>query len=178
MLHTGTADPLHIWAKFGDDMSQRSWVMLDKTDRQTDKRTNGRHHYENHFGGWFTYYLSIPVVKLRLYWKLRNFLNWQKFEVQAKFFIISVTGSMLYYPDTQGHSLHFELLIEVLAKKMRKLRQFQNLAYFLIWWPSFVTYLIVQVTCRNQWPNTYMDPIWWWFVKAFVNYAWKCANFV
>ena len=113
-----------------------------------------RHHYENHFGGWFTHYLYIPVVKLRLYWKLRNFLNWRKFEVHANFFIISVTGSMLYQPDSQGHSLHFELLIEVLTKKLRELWQFQNLAYFLTWWPSFVTYLIVQVTCRNQWPNT------------------------
>ena len=28
-----------------------------------------------------------------------------------------------------------------------QLWQFQNLAYFLTWWPSFVTYLIVQVTC-------------------------------
>ena len=40
MLLTGTADPLHMWTKFGDDMSKRPWVMLDKTDRQTDKRTN------------------------------------------------------------------------------------------------------------------------------------------
>ena len=29
-----------MWTKFGDDMSKRSWVMLDKTDRQTDKPTN------------------------------------------------------------------------------------------------------------------------------------------
>ena len=40
MLLTGTADPFHIWTNFGDHMSKRSRVMLDKTDRQTDKRTN------------------------------------------------------------------------------------------------------------------------------------------
>ena len=40
MSHTGTAYPFHMWTKFGDDMSKRSWVMLDKTDRQTDKPTN------------------------------------------------------------------------------------------------------------------------------------------
>ena len=160
-------------------VSQKMWEFhLNMNIDGTLWRHWWRHHYENHFGGWFTYYLSIPVVKLRLYWKLRNFLNWRKFEVQANFFIITFTGSMLYKPDSQGHSLHFELLIEVLAKKLRELWQFQNFAYFLTWWPSDVTYLIVQVTCRNQWPSTYMDPIWWWFVKAFVNYAWKCANFV
>ena len=37
MLLTGTADPIHMWTKFGDDMSKLSWVMLDKTDRQTDR---------------------------------------------------------------------------------------------------------------------------------------------
>ena len=40
MSHTGTAHRFHMWTKFGDDMSKRSWVMLDKTDRQTDKPTN------------------------------------------------------------------------------------------------------------------------------------------
>ena len=40
MSHTGTAHPFHIWTKFGDDMSKRSWVMLDKTDRLTDRQTD------------------------------------------------------------------------------------------------------------------------------------------
>ena len=98
--------------------------------------------------------------------------------VVSSHFHLYLRISALRLPTVQGHSLHFELLIEVLAKKLRELWQFQNLSYFLTWWPSFVTNLIVQVTCRNEWPSTYMDPIWWWFVKAFVNYAWKCANFV
>ena len=29
-----------MWTKFGDDMSKRSWVMLDKTDRLTDRQTD------------------------------------------------------------------------------------------------------------------------------------------
>ena len=40
MSHTRTAHPFHMWTKFGDDMWKRSWVMLDKTDRQTDRQTN------------------------------------------------------------------------------------------------------------------------------------------
>ena len=40
MSHTGTAHPFHMWTKFGDDMSKRSWVMLDKTDRLTDRQTD------------------------------------------------------------------------------------------------------------------------------------------
>ena len=40
MLLTGTADPFHMWTNFGNYMSKRSRVMLDKTDRLTDRRTN------------------------------------------------------------------------------------------------------------------------------------------
>ena len=40
MLLTGTADPFHMWTNFGDHMSKRSRVMLDKMDRLTDKQTN------------------------------------------------------------------------------------------------------------------------------------------
>ena len=42
MSHTGTAHPFYMWTKFGDDMSKRSWVMLDKTDRQTDRQMKGQ----------------------------------------------------------------------------------------------------------------------------------------
>ena len=50
MSHTGTADPFHMWTKFGDDMSKRSWVMLDKTDRLTDRQTDKRTYLPKTFG--------------------------------------------------------------------------------------------------------------------------------
>ena len=37
----------------------------------------------------------------------------------------------------------------------------------------FVTYLFVQVTYRNQWHSTYVDQVWWWYVKVFMSYAWQ-----
>ena len=37
---TGISDSIHMWTNFGGHMSKRSRVMLDKTDRLTDKRTN------------------------------------------------------------------------------------------------------------------------------------------
>ena len=181
---------LHMWTKFGDDWSKTANCIAENVT------ISFKHEYRGHtLTSRCDVIGDVIIMKIGLVDDLHTiflyllsnwgyiencekFLNWRKFEVQANFFIIIVTGSMLYQPDSQGHSLHFELLIEVLAKKLRELWQFQNLAYFLSWWPSFVTFLIVQVTCRNQWPSTYMDPIWWWFVKTFVNYAWKCANFV
>ena len=54
MLLTGNVDPLHMWTKFGDDMSKRSWVMLDKTDRLTD-----RHYLKQRWPSWPTHICVI-----------------------------------------------------------------------------------------------------------------------
>ena len=80
---------------------------------------------------------------------------------------------MLYQPISQWHSLHFELLIELVAKKLTELWRFKNLAYFLTWWPSSMTYLFVNVTYWNCSPIPYVDQVWWWYVKAFMSYAWQ-----
>ena len=67
----------------------------------------------------------------------------------------------------------FELLIELVAKKLTELWRFKNLAHFLTWWPSSVTYLFVNVTYWNCSPIPYVDQVWWWYVKAFMSYTWQ-----
>ena len=91
----------------------------------------------------------------------------------ANFSVKTVTGSMLYQPVSQWHSLHFELLIELEAQKLTELWRFKNLAYFLTWWPSSMTYLFVNVTYWNCSPIPHVDQVWWWYVKAFMSYAWQ-----
>ena len=91
----------------------------------------------------------------------------------ANFFVKSVTGSMLCQPISQWHPLHFELLIELVAQKLTELWRFKNLAYFFTWWPSSMTYLFVNVTYWNCSPIPYVDQVWWWYVKAFMSYAWQ-----
>ena len=80
---------------------------------------------------------------------------------------------MLYQPVSQWHSLHFELLIELVAKKLTELWRFKNLAYFFTWWASSMTYLFVNVTYWNCSPIPYVDQVWWWYVKVFMSYAWQ-----
>ena len=80
---------------------------------------------------------------------------------------------MLYQPVSQWHSLHLELLIELVAQKLTELWWFKKLAYFLTWWPSSMTYLFVNVTYWNCSPIPYVDQVWWWYVKAFMSYAWQ-----
>ena len=80
---------------------------------------------------------------------------------------------MLYQPVSQWHSLHFELFIELVAQKLTELWRFKNLAYFFTWWPSSMTYLFVNVTYWNCSPIPCVDQVWWWYVKAFMSYAWQ-----
>ena len=132
------------------------------------------HHYENHFGGWFTYYPSIPVVKFRLYWKLRNFQKFSKLTKiwgRANFFVISVTGNELCYLDSQSNFLRFELLIDVVAQKLMELWHFQNLTYFLTSWPSYLTYILVQRTCRNHGLVLACNEVWWWLTEPFLRFC-------
>ena len=67
----------------------------------------------------------------------------------------------------------FQLLIDILSKKFTELRNFNIWPTFFTWWPSFVTYFFATATCRNQWLNTHVYQVWWWYVKAFVSYAWQ-----
>ena len=43
----------------------------------------------------------------------------------------------------------------------------------MTWWPSSMTYLFVNVTYWNCWAIPYVDQVWWWYVKAFMSYAWQ-----
>ena len=89
----------------------------------------------------------------------------------ANFFVISVTGSLICYLDSQFNYLHFELLIDTVARKLTELWQFQNLTYFLTSWPSYLTYILVQRTCRNHGLVLACDQVWWWLTESFL---WFC----
>ena len=132
------------------------------------------HHYENHFGGWFTYYLFIPVEKFRLYWKLRNLKKISKVTKiwgRANFFVISVTGNKVCCVDSHSNFLHFELLMDAVAKKLMELWHFENLTYFLTSWPSYLTYILVQRTCRNHGLVLACDQVWWWLIESFLRFC-------
>ena len=99
---------------------------------------------------------------------LKNFQNWRKFEVLTNFFVVRVTGS---YLDSQSDFLHFGLLIDVVAKKLTKLWQFQNLTYFLTSWPNYLTYILVQRTCRNHGLVLACGQVWWWLTVSFLRFC-------
>ena len=101
----------------------------------------------------------------------KNFQNWRKFEVGANFFIISVTGNELCYLDSQSNFLRFELLIDVVAQKLMELWHFQNLTYFLTSWPSYLTYILVQRTCRNHGLVLACNEVWRWLTESFLRFC-------
>ena len=101
----------------------------------------------------------------------KTFQNWRKFEVGANFFVISVTGSEVCYLDSQSNFLRFELLIDVVAQTLMELWHFQNLNFFLTSWPSYLTYILVQRTCRNHGLVLACDQVWWWLTESFLRFC-------
>ena len=69
----------------------------------------------------------------------------------------SPNDSWVYKIDSQSNSLHFELLINVLAQILTELRQFQNLTYFFTSWPSYLTFDLINLQDNVQYQATYMD---------------------
>ena len=144
------------WTKFGDDMSKRSWVMLDKTDRLTDRQTNRQTNilaknckfwqvitshrrcsvsFWDNFMNETSFFPSHQVIsryvfRLGLSWKLRNFKNGCHFGASANFLAGSGTGIWRYNQDSHGQALCSAFMIGFLAQILTKLRWLKNLTHF------------------------------------------------
>ena len=55
----------------------------------------------------------------------------------------------------------------------KKLTELWQWLIFFTTWPNSMTYWFVNVTYWNCWPITNVDQVWWWYVKAFMSYAWQ-----
>ena len=117
------------------------------------------------FSGIISDGLSISDAKMNLSKIFRNFQNGRHFEVRAIFQTGNCTGSWVLHQDRPCLSLHFELLFNVLAKKLTELWRFQNLTYFLTSWPNYLTFDLENkwVSCPYQ--DTCLGQVWWRLVK-------------
>ena len=70
------------------------------------------------FSGIIFYSLSTSDAKMNLSKIFRNFQNGRQFEARAIFQTVSCTGSWVLHQDRSCLSLHFELLFNVLVKKI------------------------------------------------------------
>ena len=52
-----------------------------------------------------------------------------------------------------------------------ELWHFQNLTYFLTSWPSYLTYILVQRTCRNHGLVLACNEVWWWLTEPFLRFC-------
>ena len=68
------------------------------------------------FSGMIFYHLSISDVKMNLSKIFQNFQNDRHFEVQTSFLTRSPNESWVQRVDSQSNSLHFELVIDVIAQ--------------------------------------------------------------
>ena len=143
---------LHIWIKLSDDWLKRATCISENVT------ISFKHEYrkptltsrcdvisdvidiKNTILGIISDDLSISEVKMnqsKIFWK---FQNGRHYEVRLSFYTGSCTGIWVMQHDRACYSLHFELLIDVVAQILTKLLQFQNLTYFLTSWPTYLTF--------------------------------------
>ena len=109
---------------------------------------------------------------------ISKFSKWPPFCGQANFLTESCTGSWVLHQDRPCHSLHLEILFDVLAQILRELWLFQYFIYFLISWPSYLTFDLQNPQSFVLRQTSYFDHVWWWLVKNCDLYRGKCDNFI
>ena len=122
--------------------------------------------------------LSISDVKMNLSKIFRNFQNGRHTEARANFLTGSCTESWALHRDRPCYCLRFDILFDVLAQILTELWLFQSLTYFLISWPSYVTFDLEKLLDFVLRQTTYVDQVWWWLVKNCDQYRGKCDNFI
>ena len=149
---------LHMWTKFGDDWWKIATCITENVT------ISFKHEYRREtLTSRCDVIGDIIIMKIILVdnlhtiflfllsnsgyvenWEIfKKFQNWRKFEVGANFFVISVTESKVCYLDSQSNFLHFELLIDAVAKKKRSYDTFKIWPTFwprdLVIWPTFLS---------------------------------------
>ena len=109
---------------------------------------------------------------------ISKFSKWPPFWGSGAFWTGSCTRSWVIYQDRLCHSLNFEILFDVLAQILTELWLFQNLTYFLIWWPNYGIFVRQKLQGSVLWQTIYVDQVWWWLVKNCDLYRGKCDNFI
>ena len=125
-----------------------------------------KYFFLHNFGGSFNIWCQIEAAL-----NVRKKIKWRNLRAGVNFFAGSVTRSWAHWQKSQEHAVHFELLIDVLAQKVMVLWHFQNLTYFVISWPSYSTYILVQRTCRNHELVLACDQVWWWLTDSFLRFC-------
>ena len=136
-----------MWTKFSDDWSKTVTCIAAYTNKRTISKD-----------------LYIADVKMNLSKIFRNLKNGHHFEVRVIFYTGSCTGSWVLHQDRPCCSLHLEPLINVLAKILQTLCQFQNLTYS---WPSYLTVDLAKMRCTSPYQDPCLGQVWWWLVKRF-----------
>ena len=158
---------LHMWTKFGDDWLQTATCIAEnvtisfKHEYRRPRLTSrsGVINIKNTFSGIISDDLSISIFKLNLSKIFRNFPNGRHFDVRVSFVTGSPTGSWVQPLKSQSNSLHFELLIAVVALILTELWQFWDLTYFLTLWPSYLTFDIQNLQADVWYQAAYVDQV-------------------
>ena len=157
---------LHMWTKFSDD-----WLQL--TTCITENVTiSFKHEYRKPIWRHAVTSTTSKVLFLAKFLIIFPYLEMSKWICIKYFEIFKMAAILMSWPvlltgspseswvqrlDSQSNSLHFELLIEVLAQILSELRQFKNLTYFFTSWPSYLTFDLVNLQDDVQYQASYLE---------------------
>ena len=113
------------------------------------------------FLGLISDILSISVVRMTLSKIFQNFQNGHHFVVRANFLTGSCTGSWVLHQYRPCHSLHLEILFDIVAQILRELWLFQYFIYFLCSWPTYLTFDLQNPQSIVLRQTSYFDHVWW-----------------
>ena len=79
-----------------------------------------------------SFYICCQMNLSVIFW---DFQNGRHFEDRVRFLNVSCTENWVEHQDSQSTFLHYEFLIDVLAKQLTELWLFQNLTQLFDLWP-------------------------------------------
>ena len=159
---------LHMWTKFSDDRLQLVTCITENVTvsfKHEYRKPIWRHAVTSPVASTTSkvlflakFLIIFPYLEKSKWICIKYF---EIFKMAAILRSVSVflrpSESWVQWLDSQSNSLHFELLIDVLAQILSELRQFQNLTYFFTSWPSYLTFDQVNLQDDVQYQASYMD---------------------
>ena len=128
-------------------------------------RHRWRHQDQNNFFGdnfWRSFHIwcqNEPILNIS------KISKWPPYWGPGELLNRRCTENWVLHHDRPCHSLHFDILFDVLAHILTELWLFQNLTYLWTWWRHRWRHQHQKVYTDSQIQDTYMCQVWCWLLE-------------
>ena len=143
---------------------------------QTLWRHRWRNQDENTFSSTSVIWSFHTWCQIETKLNVLKFSKLTKFRYSVRLFRWKGHRKWVCCSDSQGHYLHFELLICSFRVKSGRVMTISK--FYLLFYPSYLTCDLEKRQGFVLSHDASVDEIWWQHVEAFVSYRENCRNFV